>query len=138
MKRPPPKCPEASTVTFPELSYPQVMNLISRHCLPCTYLRFGSGPNHVVVLPEAWDELRTYTHYSKCHPANVIEMQLQGLGHIFVSNGCITVVVSHFIPIPSASASPTHTTIIKSADDLVTLSNRSGLASWGRRSPGGR
>lgn len=116
-----PRCqPPVKKTVYPDLSYQDVLDIIRRHCAPVCAdpLLFGAGCHHVVILPEAWEELKAMLHYGKRHPANILESQFQGLGHIFRHRDSTTVVVSHVLKIPSASCSFTHTTLIESPDDI--------------------
>lgn len=41
--------------------------------------------NHVIILPEAWEELRVMITYGRISPINEFEQQFCGYGHIFLT-----------------------------------------------------
>ena len=63
--------------------------------------------NHVIILPEAWEELRVMITYGRISPINEFEQQFCGYGHIFLTEeGYATTVVSHFIQVHTMNRTP--------------------------------
>lgn len=63
--------------------------------------------NHVIILPEAWEELRVMITYGRISPINEFEQQFCGYGHIFLTEeGYVTTVVSHFIQVHTMNRTP--------------------------------
>lgn len=104
-------CP-APAVQYPRLTPEQIRNEIRSRCGAGRMSCYSRGKHHLFILPEAWEELRSMIYFGKRTPVNVYEQQFQGMGRIFVAaDGRISIVVSHFLYIYSASRGPTHSQI---------------------------
>lgn len=93
---------------YPVLSLKSVMEIINEQC-GNVYVRerHGKGRNKVILLPEAYAELRAITSYGRRSPMNVNEQKLCGLGHFMVDEkGNVITIGSHFIEIQTMNRSP--------------------------------
>lgn len=105
---------------YPRLSLKEILTIIGGQCAPVGIETYGKGLHKVVILPEAWEELRHMIYYGKRHPVNIYEQQYQGMGHIFIDdNGVITVVISHFLYIYSACRGSTVAYVAKDKYDSM-------------------
>lgn len=93
---------------IPVFSIKEVFNLIKEKCDDTKARKYGAGNHFVVILPEAWEELKCMIGWGKRTPANVYEQIYQGMGHYFRNvDGNYILVVSHFLYIYAAQRSPT-------------------------------
>ena len=90
------------------LSIKEVFNKIEEKCETTKVRKFGSGNHYVVILPEAWEELKSMIGWGKRTPTNVYEQLYQGMGHYFRNeDGNYILIVSHFLYIYAAHRSST-------------------------------
>ena len=69
--------------------------------------RHGKGQNKVIILPEAFQELKVMISYGRRSPMNFKEQKYAGFGHLFSDkNGSSVTVVSHFIQIHTMNRNP--------------------------------
>lgn len=93
---------------MPVFSIKEVINQIKEKCDTTKVQKFGSGNHYVVILPEAWEELKNMIGWGKRTPTNVYEQLYQGMGHYFRNvDGKYILIVSHFLYIYAAHRSPT-------------------------------
>ena len=93
---------------MPVFSIKEVINQIKEKCDTTKVQKFGSGNHYVVILPEAWEELKSMIGWGKRTPTNVYEQLYQGMGHYFRNvDGKYILIVSHFLYIYAAHRSPT-------------------------------
>lgn len=105
-------------VNYPRLTPEQIRSEIKSRCGAGRMTYYSRGKHHVFILPEAWEELRSMIYFGKRTPVNTYEQQFQGMGRIFIAvDGRISVVVSHFLYIYSASRGPTHSQIQGGVND---------------------
>lgn len=89
------------------LSLKDVLGLIKNNCDTTEYIKFGDGHDVVVILPEAWEELKAIIGWGKKTPTNAFEQLYQGMGYCFLNgNRGRIVVVTHFLYIYAAERSP--------------------------------
>lgn len=113
----PPANRKAEPRKFPVCSEQAALERIKRFCAPCEYTTYGAGKHTVIILPEAWNELREMICFGKKRAVNYYEQQYQGMGHFNVSaDGKLCVVISHFLYIYSAERGRTHARVVKDAD----------------------
>ena len=105
---------------YPVLSLKDVLRRIQDNCGEIEMKQYGSGRNYVVILPKAWDELKTMIDWGKRTPANVYEQLYQGMGYYFnnINDGKI-LVVSHFLYIYAANRSPASACIFDGVYDSI-------------------
>lgn len=101
---------------FPSFSQKQVLELIRQQCAPVIGRFYGKGEHLVVLLPNVSEALFAALNYGQQTPANAYEQQYQLMGHILAKDGIITIVVTHFLYIYSASRGPTHAAVISGGD----------------------
>lgn len=120
----PPPLPTSSSKPvareFPELGYEKVLSEIKDKCAPISITLYGKGKHKVVFLPEAWQELKQMIYFGRKHPVNTYEQQYQGMGHVFIDElQNITIVVSHFLYIYSATRNKTFATVSNGNNDSM-------------------
>lgn len=98
----PPPLPNRTKITpreFAVLSLNDISRIVEERCGNVFVLeRHGEGSNHVIILPEAFQEFKSIVSYHRVSPMNRCEQKYIGLGHFFADKeGNISVVVSHFI-----------------------------------------
>lgn len=114
----PPPLPQMKTKIeprkFPICSTEDAIERIKRSCAPCDSTAYGTGKHTVIILPEAWNELREMICFGKKRAVNFYEQQYQGMGHFYISrSGALCIVVSHFLYIYSADRGQMHAAVIK-------------------------
>lgn len=93
---------------MPVFSIKDVFSQIKDKCDATKAQKFGSGNHYVVILPEAWEELKSMIGWGKKTPTNAYEQLYQGMGHYFCNvDGNYILIVSHFLYIYAAHRSPT-------------------------------
>ena len=93
---------------MPVFSIKEIFDQIKEKCELTKVQKFGSGNHYVVILPEAWEELKSMIGWGKRTPTNVYEQLYQGMGHYFRNvDGNYILIVSHFLYIYAAHRSPT-------------------------------
>lgn len=121
----PPPLPEAKpkeTIDYklPVLPLKKIVQIIQKECAPAICHGYSNGKNTIVILPEAWDELSQMIYFGRRHAVNCYEQHYQGMGHFFIdADRNVTVVVTHFLYIYSASRGPTFAKVISGAEDTM-------------------
>lgn len=93
---------------MPVFSIKEVFNLIKEKCDYTKVHKYGEGNHFLVILPEAWEELKCMIGWGKITPVNVDEQLYQGMGpYLRNVDGKDILVVSHFLYIYAAHRSPT-------------------------------
>ena len=106
---------------FPRAERGQLLSRIRAGCRGVVFGAYGGGASSVIILPEAWEELRRMICFGQRAAVNCYEQQYQGMGHVFADEGRTHVVVSHFLYIYSASRSPVHASVVETERDGVML-----------------
>ena len=116
-KVPPPPLPKQperkkEEKVYPVLALNQVCEIIEAKCGNVFVAERhgtngGRSHNHVIILPEAWEELKVMISYRRASPMNESEQQYSGYGHTFLTEeGYVTTVVSHFIQVHTMNRTP--------------------------------
>ena len=115
-KVPPPALPkqpkrEKEEKVYPVMSLEEICAIIEAKCgkvfIAERHGKQERSHNHVIILPEAWEELRVMITYGRISPINEFEQQFCGYGHIFLTEeGYVTTVVSHFIQVHTMNRTP--------------------------------
>lgn len=104
-------------LSIPTVSLKKLIDLIEKTCAPSQKIRFGSGKHTMIILPEAWDELKHMIYYGKRRATNRYEQHYEGIGHFLQDeNGATIIVVTHFMYIYSGNRGSSHATVIKETD----------------------
>jgi len=120
----PPELPQDNRVrtkkTYPVLSMKEVVRKIQEDCAPSEYFRQGVGKHYVVILPEAWEELKMMIGWGKRTPSNVYEQIYEGMGYCFDNGeGKWILVITHFLYIYAANRSPVSACISNGVHDSI-------------------
>ena len=86
---------------YPVFSFREIEEILSKECRNCTVIeKHGRGDNKVLILPEAFKELKTMITYGRESPMNVKEQKFAGFGH-FIKDSLTgyVIIISHFIEI---------------------------------------
>ena len=104
----PPKRP-TSPKKLPVCSLNNALSIIKQNCGNVHVLeRHGSGPNKVIILPEATRELEMMVSYGRCSPMNAKEQKYVGYGHYLKDENSHNItIVKHFIEIQTMNRSAT-------------------------------
>lgn len=96
--------------TYPVLSLKKIHDMVKKQCGHVRILKkYGSGKDKVIILPEAFEELKMMVSYGRRSPMNVNEQKYVGYGHyIFTEKNNIVVIVKHFIEIQTMNRSRTN------------------------------
>lgn len=115
-KVPPPALPkqlkrEKEEKVYPVMSLKEICAIAEAKCgkvfVAERHGKQEESHNHVIILPEAWEELRVMITYGRISPINEFEQQFCGYGHIFLTEeGYVTTVVSHFIQVHTMNRTP--------------------------------
>lgn len=99
---------EKKEKVYPIISMEEVCQAIEEKCGALIAERHGEGrPNKVVILPEAWEEMKIMLSYGRESPMNQLEQQFTGYGKFFrTKEGNTIIVVSHFIQVHTMNRSP--------------------------------
>ncbi len=98
----------AAPRAIPVCSFERACAMIKKKCGD-VYIseRHGTGPNKVIILPEAARELEVMISYGRRSPMNVYEQKYTGYGHFLMDErGNHITVVKHFIEIQTMNRSP--------------------------------
>lgn len=107
----PPKLPvdnrKKESRKLPVISFKEVIRIIKDNCGEIQINKYGNGRDYLIILPEAWEELKIMIGWGKRTPANVFEQLYQGMGYYFSNpEGNRILVVTHFLYIYAANRSP--------------------------------
>lgn len=93
--------------TYPVCSFKNARELIESKCGAAQVVeRHGKGSNKVIILPEAYQELRAMISYGRRSPMNAKEQKYSGYGHFLVDDqGNAIVIVKHFVEIQTMNRS---------------------------------
>ena len=104
-------------LAIPTVSLKKLIAVIEGKCAPSKPIRFGKGKHTLIILPEAWEELKQMICFGKRRAVNRYEQHYEGLGHYLRDeNGSTIIVVTHFMYIYSGNRGPSHATIISGSD----------------------
>ena len=104
-------------LAIPTVSLKKLIAVIEGKCAPSKPVRFGKGKHTLIILPEAWEELKQMICFGKRRAVNRYEQHYEGLGHYLRDeNGFTIIVVTHFMYIYSGNRGPSHATIISGSD----------------------
>lgn len=94
--------------SLPHLSFSEACEQIEKKCGRVSITeRHGKGQSKVIILPEAFQELKVMISYGRMSPMNIKEQKFAGFGHLFADkNGFSVTVVSHFIQIHTMNRNP--------------------------------
>lgn len=102
---------------YPKLSMKELIQIIKEKCAPAEYFKQGMGEYYVVILPEAWEELKMIIGWGKKTPTNVFEQLYEGMGYCFsTGDNHWIVLVSHFLYIYAADRTPVSACIMKDGE----------------------
>lgn len=89
---------EKETRTFPKMDVKHALEIIKDECDPVSIKTYGNGNYTLIILPGAWEKLKSIIDWGEKTPSNVFEQIYQGMGPIFEQpNGKTLLVISHFL-----------------------------------------
>lgn len=123
-KKNPPELPKdirkKESRKLPLVSINEIFKNIRDKCPKTEMKKYGYGRNYVIILPEAWEELKLMIGWGKKTPTNVFEQLYQGMGYYFKNANRKTIlVISHFLYIYAANRSPVSACISNGVHDSI-------------------
>lgn len=106
--------PEARS--FPQCDPDNIIKVIEDECCAQIAVRSGKGDDKLIILPEAWEELRMIISWGRRSPQNILEQKFVGMGHFLISKTGRITIVNHFIQIHTMNR--TRTSASNLSDDL--------------------
>lgn len=103
---PMPERPMKKQRIYPKCTWEKITQTIKEKCGTFIVEIYGDGPNRVIILPEATQELKTMTTFGRRSPLNLKEQKFVGYGHFIEDeNGNFVTIVKHFIEIQTMNRS---------------------------------